>query len=504
MKIELSKKRQKSDLVILPCFEDGKSFVLATDIKFQDSKLLRTILDFKASLSEVALRYPLQCADFVEKRAVFLGLGAKSALTLDDIRTAYATAIRSVLQHGIDSVNIYIPHVTLFSPSEIVRAVAEGVTLSNYSFQKLKSKEKITLIKHVQIMADKAFLPIAKKALTIARAVHDTRDLVNDNADTVTPHYLEQTAADIAKSDQRFVLKVLHKKDIEREKMGLLLAVNRGSSKDPKKDPRLICLSYNGNPTSQDRVALIGKGVTYDTGGLCLKPANSMLDMRMDMGGAATVLGAIKAAAKLSLKQNIDAIVPTTENAIGSDSYKVGDVVTSYTGRTVEVDNTDAEGRLILADAAGYCVDKFKPSLIIDVATLTGAIIIALGNNIAGLFSDSPALVEILKRSSDYTGDLIWPMPAFDPYLKLLKSEVADTKNTGSRAAGSITAGLFIRSFIKKSVPWAHFDIAGVAFLPKAFGCNPKNATGAVVRVLVDALENMTPAFFKALARESK
>lgn len=504
MKIELSKKRQKADLVILPCFEDGKSFVLAADIQFRDNKLLKTILDFKAKLSEIALRYPLQCEDFVEKRVIFLGLGTKSKLTLDDVRTAYATAIRSILQNGIDSVNVYLPHITLFSPSNIVRAVSEGVALGNYSFQKLKSKEKITPIKHMQIIADKAFAPIAKKALAIAKVVHDTRDLVNDNADTVTPFHLEQTAKDIAKSDKRFTLKVLHKKEIEKEKMGLLLAVNRGSSKDTKKDPRLICLFYNGNPASQDRIALIGKGVTYDTGGLSLKPSNSMLDMRMDMGGAATVLGAIKAAAKISLKQNIMAIVPTTENAIGPDSYKVGDVVTSYIGRTVEIDNTDAEGRLILADAAGYCVEKFKPSLIIDVATLTGAIIIALGNNIAGLFSDSPALVEVLKRSSDATGDLVWPMPAFDPYLKLLKSDVADTKNTGSRAAGSITAGLFIRSFIKKSVPWAHLDIAGVAFLPKAFGCNPKNATGAVVRVLVDAMENMTPAFFKALARESK
>lgn len=266
--------------------------------------------------------------------------------------------------------------------------------------------------------------------------------------------------------------------------MGLLLAVNRGSDSDPA----FIIIEYKGNPKSKEKTVLVGKGITYDTGGLNIKVSN-METMKGDMGGAAAVMGTIVAAASLDLKVNVTAVIPTTENSISSRSYKPGDIYKSYSGKTVEIGNTDAEGRLILADALAYAVDHLKPTRLIDLATLTGAMIIALGTETIGLFSNNDALADGLIRSGSDTYERVWRLPLHEEYRDQLKSDFADIRNIGGRAAGSITAAIFLQEFVGKT-PWAHLDIAGTAYLEDgAKRYHPKYGTGSGVRLLIDFLE---------------
>lgn len=326
---------------------------------------------------------------------------------------------------------------------------------------------------------------IIKESLTLSEAVYFARDLVNGNADMVTPQHLAAVAHGIAKGSKKVKTTVLTKKEIEKEKMGLLLAVNQGSHRDPA----FIIVSYKGNPSSKDHTVLIGKGITYDTGGLNLKPTGSMETMRCDMGGAAAVLGTLKAIADLELKVNVTAVVPSTENSISATSYKPGDVYTSHSGKTVEIGNTDAEGRLVLADALSYTTKKLKPTRIIDFATLTGAMVITLGEVATGMMSNDDKLAESIACAGNATYERAWRLPLFEEYKKQLKSDVADIKNIGGKEAGSITAALFLQEFVGET-PWAHLDIAGTAFLSQERFYNPKLATGVGVRLAVELLRS--------------
>jgi leucyl aminopeptidase len=263
--------------------------------------------------------------------------------------------------------------------------------------------------------------------------------------------------------------------------MGLLLAVNRGSMRDPA----FILVEYRGNPGSSDVTALVGKGITFDTGGLNLKPTGSMETMKDDMSGAAAVLGAIRAAAALKLKVNILGAIPTTENSIGSKAYKPGDVYRSYSGKTVEIANTDAEGRLVLADALAYVQKHYKPSRIVDFATLTGAVVIALGEEASALFCNDEGFAAKLMDAGSRSAERLWRMPLYPEYKELMKSTIADLKNSGGRAGGLCTSAAFLSYFVK-DVPWAHLDIAGTAFLSSPKHYHTTNATGVGVRMLVE------------------
>ena len=267
--------------------------------------------------------------------------------------------------------------------------------------------------------------------------------------------------------------------------MGLFLAVNKGSSQDPY----LITLSYSGNPKSKEHIVLVGKGITYDTGGLALKPAENMATMKCDMAGAATVLATVGAAAALGLKVNVTAIAPVTDNAIDAKSYKMGDVYFSMSGKTVEITNTDAEGRLVLADAITYAKTHFHPTLLIDVASLTGGIVVALGEDIAGLFSNDDPLAKDLLQSSETTGESLWRMPLNPDYKEMLKSDIADLLNSAGKTASSMTAALFLQEFAS-GTPWAHIDFAGSCYLSKPKNYNTSKATGFGVRLLIDFLEH--------------
>jgi len=285
-------------------------------------------------------------------------------------------------------------------------------------------------------------------------------------------------------SHEKLSVTVMDKQAIEQAGFTALLAVNQGSDKEP----RFIVLEYNGGDAGDAPVALVGKGLTFDAGGISIKPAAQMDEMKFDMCGSAAVLGIFRAVVELNLPINLLGVIPSTENLLGGAAYKPGDIITSYKGITIEVLNTDAEGRIILSDALAYAAEK-KPAEIIDLATLTGACVIALGAQATGLVATDEKLITALKRSGEQTHDRVWELPMFEEYHEQIKSEIADIKNTGGREAGTITAACFLSRFVD-DIPWAHLDIAGTAWDMKGSDIASKGATGSGVRLVVDYLVN--------------
>lgn len=482
-------KRKEADVLLLPFFQSKKGTVAAQGIGSLQELAELVLGDFKGKEGEIALVYVPKGP---EKRVALLGLGSPEKLTIETLRRAYGAATKFCLAKKLTRINLLLPKSNVVDEAKSVRGISEGLLLSNYAFHRYKSSsemEEPVFLQHVALLGAKnKHQEVAERALKIARGVYLARDLVNGNADDITPQYLSQFALDAAKGNAHLKATVLDKKGLEKEKMGLLLAVNRGSFRDPA----LIVLEYTGNAKSKEKVVLVGKGITYDTGGLNLKPTGSMETMKSDMAGAATVLAATLVAAQLKLDINVTAVIASTENAIGARSYKPGDVYASHSGKTVEIDNTDAEGRLVLADALSYAKKHLKPTCMVDLATLTGAMVIALGEEAAGVMSNHSELAKALCLAGQETYERLWRMPLFDEYRDQLKSDVADLKNTGGRPAGSITAGLFLQEFAGTTIPWAHIDIAGTAYLSKERRYMPKNASGFGVRLLVEFLEQFS------------
>jgi leucyl aminopeptidase len=315
------------------------------------------------------------------------------------------------------------------------------------------------------------------RGLAIAEGTKFAKDLGNLPGNYCTPTYLAEQALELGKR-HGIRVDVLEQKDIEKLGMGCFLAVARGSREPPK----LIVLEYQGGKRGAAPVALVGKGITFDTGGISIKPAPEMDEMKFDMCGAASVLGAMKAAALMKLPLNIVGVIPATENMPGGNAIKPGDIVTTLSGQTVEILNTDAEGRLILCDALTY-VERFKPAAVVDIATLTGAMVVALGHIATGLFANSDPLARELLQAGETAWDRAWHLPLWDEYQDALKSNFADFPNIGTRAGGSITAACFLSRFTK-SFPWAHLDIAGTAWKSGA----EKGATGRPVALLAHFL----------------
>ncbi len=473
--------REQFDLLVIPFWEGPAE---AADLSRWKAIYAKPIEcgDFKGKMGDTLLLYE-------EGRILLLGLGKKDAITAELLRRAYSGAVRIAQSKKAKSIHLIFPRIANLSHQNVIGAMAEGVFLTNYSFIRLK---KDSLKDNPAVLLDRAvFIGLDTKDegsfakwQTIASGVHLVRELVNGNADDVTPLMLAETALSLEKRTHGLKALILDKKQIEKEKMGLLLAVNRGSSSDPF----LITLSYQGNPKSKEHIVLVGKGITYDTGGLALKTADNMLTMKCDMAGAATVLATVQTAAALHLKVNVTAVAPVTENAIDAKSFKNGDVYSSMSGKTVEITNTDAEGRLVLADAITYSIERLHPTLLIDVASLTGGIVVALGEEIAGLFSNDDPLFAGLLESSEATGESIWRMPLYSDYKEMLKSEIADMINAAGKTASSMSAALFLQEFAG-SLPWAHIDFAGSCYLSKPKYYNTSKATGFGVRLLIDFLE---------------
>lgn len=481
MKIAIAKdfeKREKGDLLVIPCWEGP---ALAVSHSIPAASHLLSSGDFKGKGGEISFLYP---TEGMEPRILMLGLGEKDAVSAESLRRAMASAMKAAQAKRAKTIHIAVPKFPKSFMNEAVESIVEGALLTNYSFNELKGdtrKASPVLCEHLHLSGvDPSLKKSLDRLIAIAEAVYFVRDLVNGNADEVNPERLAKVALSMSKKVKTTVLD--HNK-LSSEGMGLLLAVGRGAVEAP----RLICSSYRGNPKSDQHIVLVGKGVTFDTGGLSLKTTENMLTMKCDMAGAATVLAVVKLAAELDLKVNVTALAPAAENAIGSRSYKLGDVYKACNGKSVEILNTDAEGRLILADAIAYAVKHYKPTFIVDIGTLTGAILIALGDELAGLFTNDERIAKNMEAASANTGEIIWRLPLHD-YKESLKSEIADIANLGGRDAGSMKCALFLQEFTG-GVPWAHIDMAGVAYLNKSKHYHPARATGWGVRLLLHFLE---------------
>jgi leucyl aminopeptidase len=419
-------------------------------------------------------------------RLHLIGLGEEKKLNQEMIRKAGGT-IASVTR----SLKISQANVSLDNLKDSASPVTEGIILGNYRFHKYKTEDKKKQINlnTITLHSKKDIKKQVKHSQITCNATNYVRDLQFDNADLVTPAYMEKQARQLAKK-HKLKVKVFQQKDLKKMGANLLLAVGQGSSCPP----RMIILEYNGDKKSKKSTAVLGKGVTFDTGGLNLKPTGYIEDMRVDMSGAAVVLGTIKAAAELKLKTNIYGVIPTAESVVGAKAFKPQDVFKSYLGKTVEINNTDAEGRLLLADALAYTEKNLKPSKMINFATLTGAAVVALGFYVTPMCGTDDKLLCNLFKSGESTYERLWTLPLYEEYIdQVNKSDVADFGNLTygkGRYAGMIMGAAFLSKFVNKT-PWAHIDIAGPAWLtePRDY-YQQKGATGVGVRLMIDYLEN--------------
>jgi len=415
---------------------------------------------------------------------IVAGLGKKKEISQDAIRSLAAEIGRLLSKNAVKKVAVGLLGAVEagVDAAAAVQAITEGALLGTYTFRRHKTKrEDNAEIKEFQIVATDG-LPVLKKAARqgeiIARATILARDLANEPANFMTPGHMAATAARLAE-DNNLDFELLEKDRMQELGMGALLAVSQGSCQPPK----FIILRYKGKTDAGVDLALLGKGVTFDSGGISLKPAEKMEEMKTDMAGGAAVLAAMSAIAQLKPAINVTAMVPATENLPSGCALKPGDVITAITGKTIEIISTDAEGRLILADALGYAA-KLGVKNIVDVATLTGAVRIALGSVCTGAFGSDQKLVDAVVAAGASGGERIWPMPMYEEYGEQNKSDVADIQNVGGRLAGAITAAKFLGEFVG-DVPWVHLDIGGTSTADKDSGQLVKGATGVPVATLV-------------------
>ncbi len=430
--------------------------------------------------------------DFPEGQIEFLHITKikKDKLNSDTFRNEIAGIVKSLPE--VKSFHVILPTFPLLkevfdSEEYYYQSAIEGFYLGNYDFPLYKSKKKkpaqltVNLVVTNTTKANSA-IKIAQKLMN---AVYFTRDLVNEPAITLTPSELaKRSKAQLTKVGVKVT--VLNKKQLEEKKMGAILAVGSATPNDPC----LIVMHYKPKVKAKRKIALVGKGVTYDTGGLSIKPTQGMLEMKADMAGGATVIGTIKAAAELKLPYEIIGVVPAVENTIAGNAYKPGDVIKTASGKSIEVKDTDAEGRIVLADALEYA-SKQKPDEMFDFATLTGAVAVALGLYAAGLFTKNNEIADALFVAGINTHERVWRLPFWDDYNKLLDSDIADVSNLGPRWGGAITAGKFLENFVDKKIPWAHIDLAGTAIENDMNNYTKKWHTGFGVRLMINYLQNL-------------
>jgi leucyl aminopeptidase len=469
-----SKKPARSELhTIAVCSDQLDSIDIGVD-----KKTLK-LTGFEATAGQIAI------TQSSEGPCGLIGMGTSDDVTDTTFRqagTVLARSTKGFKQISVDFSSLLVEGVSALSATQ---ALVEGVYLGAYEYTKLKSDPKPTKLQLVSIVGSGRKMSNGlDRGKSTSRGVNLARDLVNQPGGELTPAVFARIATKIAK-EHRLSIKVLDAPAIKKAKMGGLLGVNRGSTQQP----RFVQLTYRPTKPSKKHLALVGKGITFDAGGLSIKTAQGMSTMKCDMGGAAAVLGTMSVLSELSFPTRVTGYIPLTDNMLGGDATRPGDVLKIRNGKTVEVLNTDAEGRLVLADALSLASES-KPNGIIDLATLTGACMVALGNEYAGLMGTDSDLIDQLKEASEATGEDIWQLPLPVSYRAQLDSDVADMKNIGGSYGGAITAGLFLKEFVAEGIPWAHIDIAGPAFADSPWGNHPKGATGYGVRLLLNFIEN--------------
>ncbi|MBM4439395.1 MAG: leucyl aminopeptidase [Candidatus Rokubacteria bacterium] len=419
-------------------------------------------------------------------RIVVTGLGPRKEMGAEMIRRGAAAGLRRARDLGARSVALDLLGDKL-SPRERAHAAVEGAILGTYVFDRYKREKSDKAVESLRVIAAdgrqaREVTEGARRGEVFAQGTWLARDLVNAPANEVNPTKLAEVAREVAR-EGKLKLNVLEREDCAKLGMGAFLGVAQGSQEPPK----FIHLTYTPSGRAAKRVAVIGKGITFDSGGLDLKSAEGMLRMKDDMSGAAAVLGIMKALPKLGAKVEVHGFIAATENMPSGTAFRPGDILRAMNGTTIEIGNTDAEGRLTLADALCYAAKFVEPQEMIDMATLTGACVVALGPLCSGLMASDQRLADRLLAAARAAGERVWQLPLIDEYKEQFKSDVADLNNTGGRHGGAITAGLFLREF-SGGIPWAHFDIAGPAFIDKDSPLGPKGATGVAVRTILTYL----------------
>jgi leucyl aminopeptidase len=487
-----------ADVAVWFAFEDGRTLggQLTTLQRLIGEELLPPNgIPFAARERQILPLFPRRLRT---PRLLVVGLGKSADISPERIRRGTAIAARTAREMSAKSFAVFEPDpalVTQLAPTPrenaaeiFATAAAEGIILGLYRYERYLTKQEYrkndpevaylvteSPTRRRGVAAGAAYGSAAAEACCFAR------DLANAPGNELYPETLAK-AARIAGKRTGLRVTVFDKRRIKSEQMGGLLGVSRGSHHPP----RFIIMEYRGGPRKQKPVVLIGKGVTFDSGGISIKPSSGMSEMKMDMSGAAAVIATIQAASNLKLPLNVIGLVPATENLPGGSAFKPGDILIHQNGMTSEIDNTDAEGRLILADALGFAA-RFAPSVVIDLATLTGAVVVALGHYVTGMMGNDQACMQALKESGERTYERVWELPLFEEFDQLIKSEVADVKNTGGRWAGAISAALFLKKFVS-GYPWVHLDIAGTAILPESSDYAPRGGSGVGVRLLLDFL----------------
>jgi leucyl aminopeptidase len=446
--------------------------------------------DFKGKDGQLLALYPDE-GELPAKRVVLVGFGKREKLDPERIRRGAATVVKHARRIGVDRVSIFLPPPDARLTTEAAaRALAEGAELGAYVFDEYKSREgeetpESKKVVGLEILRNDAEGVSAIEAgvrvgAALGRAENFARTLGNLPGNVATPGYLGSRAREIG---ERFgmTVTVLGRAELENEGLRALLAVAQGS----EEEPRLIVVEHRKGPSGSKPLVLVGKGVTFDSGGISIKPAASMEDMKFDMCGGAAVLGAMHGIGELDLPIDVIGIVPSSENLLSGNSMKPGDIIRSHLGKTIEIVNTDAEGRLLLVDALSYA-RRFEPAAIVDAATLTGACVIALGVHVSAAFGNDEGLLNEIKQAGERAYERVWPMPLFDEYREQIRSDYADLRNQGSgKGAGTITAALFLREFVENT-PWVHLDIAGTAYGDGKIAYQAKGSTGNPTRLLVE------------------
>jgi|SRR5215204_1187690 len=478
---KISEKR--TELLVIGCFLNGDYSDLLSRLNKEISIVGKEII---SNIQKFGLFNELHTfAKIPAKKILFVGLGNKNEFNTEKSRIISGKIIQYSREFKIKELSI----IPFDSSKEIIESLIEGIILSSYSFEKFKTTKENNTISKVSILIEsdsKEFQRIINEISAICQSVNDAREISNLPPNECSPEHLAKIALNI--KNQETKSKIINIDTLKDLGLNGIVSVGSGSINTPK----LIIIEYKGIKNEENPILLVGKAVTFDSGGISLKPSEKMDEMKFDKCGGVNVISIMKSLSSLKIKNNVIGIIPAVENMPSNSSYRPSDIINMYNGKSVEVLNTDAEGRLILADALSFGIKQYNPKIIIDMATLTGACIIALGTNVAGIIGNDEKLIRKIMDTSKITDEKMWQLPLFEEYHDQIKSKNADIKNIGGRAAGAITAAAFLSNFVENT-PWVHLDIAGTAWnqegsLSKSY--NPAGATGFGIRTIIKFIMN--------------